>query len=378
MPITSKELRTIPRRITRHFVAAIVWMNALFATQFIHIPRIGTSPSLCLDVGLLSFILFYGLICNFGWLSAWFDLLYIYLWPFVLLFKAIYLVGRYFWRKYRTTPSSISGDAPRVDAPKQTDTAEVPSSFVRVFGQFALLWSLICINTNYKALALIAIAAALFGAVRATYNLWDFISDAIDWIESLESPFSRQLAEAIKAIRESGEAEQSQKVKNAANFLKFAEKVCNFIADKKRVFSNITKTVALCITVPFYVYISSVFAGVYMGIARLEQLNLDWRSSLIDSLFVPIAFTDLPHSAAIRLIAGIQAVVIGAMGYNVLFRHFTSRINRLSQTASELGRPLQDRELMSIVELRADKITFLPKPPVSETSAESQSKSIAS
>jgi len=304
--------------------------------------------------------------------------LYIYLWPFVLLFKAIYLVGRYFWRKYRTTPSSISGDAPRVDAPKQTDTAEVPSSFVRVFGQFALLWSLICINTNYKALALIAIAAALFGAVRATYNLWDFISDAIDWIESLESPFSRQLAEAIKAIRESGEAEQSQKVKNAANFLKFAEKVCNFIADKKRVFSNITKTVALCITVPFYVYISSVFAGVYMGIARLEQLNLDWRSSLIDSLFVPIAFTDLPHSAAIRLIAGIQAVVIGAMGYNVLFRHFTSRINRLSQTASELGRPLQDRELMSIVELRADKITFLPKPPVSETSAESQSKSIAS
>jgi hypothetical protein len=303
--------------------------------------------------------------------------LYIYLWPFVLIFKAIYYAGRYIWRAYSPTASSIPADAPTAEIPKQPSTVEFPSAFVRVFGQFALLWSLISINTNIKVLAVIAIAAALFGAVRAAYNLWEFITDAIDWIESLESPFSKQLAEAIKAIRETGEAEQSQKVKNAANFLKFAEAVCNFIADRKRVLSNITRTVALCITVPFYVYISSIFAGVYIGIARLEQLKLDWRSSFIDSLFVPIAFTDLPHSAIIRLIAGIQAVVIGAMGYNVLFRHFTSRINRLSQTAAELSRPLQDRELMSIVALRADKISFLPKPPTSEPCTENQSKSVA-
>ena len=209
-------------------------------------------------------------------------------------------------------------------------------------------------------------------ALRASYNLWGLISDAIDWIESFESPFSRQLAEAIKAIRESDAAAESKRIKNAANLLRTAEKICNFLADKKRTLAKITKIVAFSVTVPFYVYISSIFAAIYLGIAKIEHLSLDWRSALIDSLFVPIAFTDLPHSFLIRLIAGIQAIVIGAMGYNILFRHFTNKINRLSDAARELGKPLQDQELMCLVERYADNVTLKPTTPVTEIEARNE------
>jgi len=370
----------IPRRIVRHSVAAVVWANALFATRFIHIPKasIGIAPALLLDVAVLSFILFYGVICNYGWLSVWFDLLYVYLWPFVLLFKALFSVAKRLWRRWGTATAATPAAAVELQpAPKAEKPSDIPHPIVRVFGQFALLWALVAVHTNIRALAVIAVCAALFGAVRATYNLWDFIADAIDWVESLEGPFSRQLADAIKAIRESNEPEHSQKIKNAANFLKMAELVCNFLADKKRVLARITRIVAFSITVPFYVYISAVFAAVYVGIARLEGLPLGLSSSLVDSLFVPMAFTDLPHSNVIRLIAGIQAVVIGALGYNVLFRHFTSKLNRLSEAASELRRPLRDHDLMSQVTLRADNITFLPKPPASEAAGAVQGKNTA-
>jgi hypothetical protein len=382
MQTLHKTVSLASRRTVRHIVAAVIWLNALFATHFIHLPsfRFSVSSSLAVDISLMSFILFYGVICDFGWISVWFDLLYIYLWPFVLLFKALFLVGKYLWRKYKPSVSSAQAatDAAKVvsanvETTKSVESMSPATAVIGVFGQFTVIWSLIILNTNMRAIAILATVAALFGALRASYNLWDFISDAIDWIESLESPFSRQLAEAIKAIRESNVAEEGQRIKNAANLLRMAEKTCNFLADKKRTLSKLTRIAAFCITIPFYIYISSIFAVIYLGIAKIEHIGLDWRSALIDSLFVPIAFTDLPHSFLIRLIAGIQAVVIGAMGYNVLFRHFTSKINRLSDTALELGRPLQDRELMSRVELYADKITFTPKPVSPEVATKNQS-----
>lgn len=381
-----KNLMLALRRILRHLAAALLWAHALFATNFIHIsPTIHLSienarisPSLVGDIVLITFIFFYGFVCDFGWASAWFDIVYIYLWPFVLIFKGLFVSGRYLWRKYNSSNEAVAqAEAISDVVPKKERSPKSPHVAVRVFGQFALIWGAIIVNTDIKIIAVVATIAALYGALRASYNLWDFISDAIDWIEGLESPFAKHLADAIKSIREADEKDQSQQVKSAANTLRMAERVCNFLAKQKRILAKITRVTAFCITVPFYVYISSIFATIYLGIAKIEGISLDWRAALIDSLFVPIAFTDLPHSFLIRLVAGIQAIVIGAMGYNVLFRHFTSKINRLSDAALELQRPLQDRELMSRVALHADSLTLKPKPVASQTVQTPESENAA-
>jgi hypothetical protein len=303
--------------------------------------------------------------------------------PFTFIYGHLSLPSRlfngakYLWRRYHVQSEASTATSSDQTKSVPTESVTPPNVFVRVFGRFALLWAIIAVNTQFKVLAIIGILAALFGALRASYNLWDFISDSIDWIGSLEGPFSRRLAEAIKAIRESDQPEHAQKIKNAANLLKMAEKVCNFLADQKRILAKVTRIIAFFITIPLYVYISSIFAAVYFGIAKLEHLTLDWRSALIDSLFVPIAFTDLPHSFAIRLIAGIHAVVIGAIGCNVLFRHFNSKITQLSATALELGRPFQDRELMTQIDLYADKIELKPKTVASESVPVRQDQGVA-
>ena len=120
-----KKITLTSRRIVRHLVAGVIWLNALFATHFVHVPtlKLGVSSSLAVDISLMSFILFYGLICDFGWISVWFDLLYIYLWPFVLLFKGLFNVSKYFWRKYKPASSS---------AQIKTETVESDSSNAKV------------------------------------------------------------------------------------------------------------------------------------------------------------------------------------------------------------------------------------------------------
>ena len=183
-----------------------------------------------------------GISCDSGWASAWFDALYTCLWPFVLTFKGLYVGGRYVWRKYRPIDAASTPKAAKAasaEAATKGASEQPPNAVFRVFGQFSLLW-------------------------------------CADWIESFEGPFSKQLADAIRAVRESDAQDQSQQVKNAANILKFAETVCRFLADKKRALAKLTRVVSFCVTVPVYIYISSVFATVY-GVARIEHLSLDWR-----------------------------------------------------------------------------------------------------
>jgi len=320
-------------------------------------------PSYTYDVALLAFIFFYGVICNFGWISVWFDAIYIYLWPFILIFKGLYLSIKYLWQKHVSVQAPPAATVASNPAPKAEVKLTVWNRVTNTFAQFALLWCAIILNTHSPTLTIIATAAAILGAGKAVYGLWDFISSATSWIEKLKGSFAEQLAKSIKAIRDWDEVGQSTEVTNAANLLKMAEKTCDFIADKKSILVRLTSIMALLITIPFYLYISAVFACAYLGIAKVEHLGLDFKTAMTDSLFVPIAFTDLPHSVWIRMIAGIQALTIGAMGYNILFRHFNNKIDRLSVAADELRQPLKDQRLMQ----RVVVIANLPKPQVVAT-----------
>ena len=365
------------RKPVREVLAIAIWAHALFATEILGVPSVrwAAVPGYAYDLSLVGFILFYSFCCDSGWLSVLFDLFYAYLWPFIWTFRLTFFIGKYAWRKageHDIIPGNIKqieidtkkaiSDG-KVAAPPQQVKGPSLMLAIRSMGHFGLIWCLVILNTKSNVLAGLAIFFALFGAVMATYGIWGFISGALDFITGLKGNVAKQMSDACQTILDWDESMGVDRIRNTAGLVFFFGKVCSFFADKKTKVARIASFIALTITVPFYLYVSSIFACVYLGLARIQHLTLDWKSALTDSLFMPIAFTDMPHGLLIRLIAGVQAVVIGAMGYNVIFRHFNSKVEAIAIAANELRQPLAERQLVQRLVL-INASTADKKPPM--------------
>ncbi len=103
------------------------------------------------------------------------------------------------------------------------------------------------------------------------------------------------------------------------------------------------------ISIPFYCYISLLFSCMYFGIAKISGLNFPIQQALVDSLFMPFAWSSLPPNLLIKLIAGMQATCVSIIGYNILFRHIGNRLVTITKAAMKLRDPLGADPLITIL-----------------------------
>ena len=287
-----------------------------------------------------------------------YDLIYVYLWPLVVLWMVVKFTSTKAYRSLKSSRYAQEVIVPQSTPPQSSvvlgngntsqkinGEAEKPNHwvrFVRPFGQFFLLWALLLLNTSSVALTWVSLGVILFGTAAVVRTLAAFLADADSWISKLKSNFAEQVATNIRIIREYQSAQEDTASRNAANALLLYEAMFRYISENKGRLARQTLIASVLITIPMYLYVSFMFTTLYLGLARLAHIPWAWTDALTTSIFIPFAYTDLPHNLWIRLIGGCQVMIITVLGYTILFRRMQNSMRRISQAAVELASPLSD------------------------------------
>ena len=355
---------TRPRQIGRQTIAAIFWLHALYAASYLHLPFLRTvQPPNYLDTLILALVIaFYSCFAEYEWLSILADCIYVYLWPCIIVVKLSWvgIKSTYKWLKSNLvvhSPALITRPTraivPAINATQEPEKQKEGDPTVRSvatwvgkpFTEFSLLWSLMILTAHNRFVIVTATLVAVYCAGRAIYELWDFTSDASSWVDKLKGSFASQIAAHVGQVRAWEEMTQIEEVTKAANALKMLESIFMFIADNKRFLTKVIAGFSVFVSLIFYCYISFVFSCAYVGMAKIQNLPTNWPDFFVTSLFIPIAFTNLPRNVPIELIGGLQAVAILALGWNIFFRHMNDGFKRIALAASELRGPFEDRVL---------------------------------
>jgi hypothetical protein len=359
----------VVRRIVRTVIAAYFWLRPLVELGNFHFPvawqhaynRI--SP----DAFLLIFITYYSLLSESGWLSVAYDLVYAYLWPLVILwllvkftsvkaYKAIKKASLFdglIVPKVPVVQPQLGGQPENGEATAKKDSPQPKNllSLLRPFTQFFLLWALLLLNTSSIFITWVALGVILFGASTIVRSLSLFLSDAGSWITKLKGGFATQVANNVAIVRAYKSSQEDVPSRNAANVLLLYESTFRYMSQNKDRLARWTILASILITIPLYLYLSLMFTSIYLGLARLNHIAWAWTDALTTSIFIPFAYTDLPHIFWIRLVGGCQVVMVTLLGYTVLFRRLQSSMVQLSQAAGELSKPLSDQNLKEILQM---------------------------
>jgi hypothetical protein len=370
------------RKIVRTFLAAYFWLGPLIELSHVHFPLswqhfyTRQSP----EGFLLLFITYYSLLGESGWFSVAYDLVYIYLWPLVALWLLVKFTSVRAYRAFKRASFFEGLILPKIAAAQtqiaaaQTQIAaaqtqnvlnakgeNVPAeenkgklqrllSVLRPFSQFFLLWALLLLNTSNVFLTWIALAVILFGTTTIIRTLSLFLSDAGSWIAKLKGNFAAQVANNVAIVRAYKSSQADTPSRNAANALLLYETTFRYMSENKERLARWTMIASILITIPLYLYLSLMFTSIYLGVARLNHIAWPWTDALTTSIFIPFAYTDLPHNLWIRLIGGCQVIMVTLLGYTVLFRRLQSSMLQLYQAAGELSEPLSDQTLRDILQ----------------------------
>ena len=364
------------RKVVRSFLAAYFWLRPLIGVSHLHFPTgwLAFYHRVSPDAFLLLFIAYYALLSEGGWWAVALDLVYVYLWPLFLLWLCVKhssirlyraFIKSEFAPKIEILKKNLPND-PAQEVVKSWSFREIlfgdrmVARIVRPFSQFILLWALLILNSSNRIIIMVALAVIAVGAIKIVRNLVMFLSDAGSWILKFKSNFTLQVAENIAKVRAYTQGSDPDPLRGAANILHTYEIVFRYLAEKKDRLARWTLVVSILITVPFYLYLSLIFTSIYLGVARLNHIVWSWTDALTTAIFIPFAFTDLPHNLWIRLIGGLQALTVTVLGYTVLFRRIQYAVQQMSQVASELHAPLSDEDLKKTVAL-LNVVTITPK-----------------
>lgn len=310
-------------------------------------------PRYAYNSALVCFILYYSYLSDRGWLSVLWDCLFVYAYPFILLKRFAWLFTKNAWLYLKSnteipkaslispTPIAAAVQKPVATQPEKSQQKSSILQFsLRPLLRFTVLWSLLIFSVSYKPLLALISAICVFAAAKALWQLQDVLSDTSSWTRQLRGSFGKQMEEQIAKIASWQEGSDSADAVSSVNVLRVWQVTFAFIEDNKALLSRLTWYAAILITVPFYLYTSYLFGISYLAIAKMQSLQWTLSSAFIDSLYLPFAFTELPHSFAIRGLAGLQAVAISIIGYNVFVKHLSGKFEGLVQAAHELRGPL--------------------------------------
>ena len=357
-----------PRKVIRETLALAFWMHAMYLTGLLTLPGIANPnlPRYAYNSVLLVFIVNYSLFSENGWWSVLFDLIYIYFLPFIYVGKVCQWIAklsaksftsRVIWQNPQLLRIPINTVTPH-GAPAATkadnsirSSAKLITSrrAARLFFKFSLLWSLLILTVNSKIFLSFAVFVTALGASRAIFSLWGLFSGQATWLEKVELAIATVIAQWTAKIEAWDKVSNPEEIRQAINNLKIYRSVLNFIADNTSFLASWAFTASIVISIPFYCYISLLFSCMYFGIAKISGLNFPIQQALVDSLFMPFAWSSLPPNLLIKLIAGMQATCVSIIGYNILFRHIGNRLVTITKAAMKLRDPLGADPLITIL-----------------------------
>jgi len=367
----------VARNITRFCLAVFLWSHAFFLLNIqsrvveyvkgrIHV----TTAEAILFVLLLTF----SFVAGSGFGQTFINLVYIYFFPFVLLFYAVYWPIRALRiLKLKTvrsadipagtlvvqaSPASVVLTAP-ISERKGGVESKVGAALellTRPFRKFTYLWCLLVMLATHKPIVWTALSVLLVQLVGKIYRVVRIFWFSKSFLDQATTAISSFLNDTINKLQSLNfEATPLTELKNLLNQVKGFKLILAFVT-KSSFFSRLTFALGLLMLVCAHLYFALVFSCVYVGGAKVADLTLTWPNSLAISLFILAYVTELPKTLMLRILGGIHFTLFLALGAGTIVSYFRRQLEPLRSALATVDMRLSDIGLQEKVIVLQTKV----------------------
>jgi hypothetical protein len=315
---------------------------------------------------------------SYGWGKVTADLIYIYFFPFILLFyvvrTGVHLCLKV--NKFINGPEKDSSPDQEVPyyaqlslpviIPVVKPTADLPAdssmevggkksagrrfaeALLRPFRQYTLLWCVLLLLTTHRWFVYLALGIVLYRLADLVVGVVLLSFTANGWFTKLSENINKVIDNHMRKITVAKDSAVTQEAKNAWIGLRGILMGVAYFRDRRKV-AQWTVFLGCIAFVVIYLYVALLFSFAYYGIARLENVAWNWADALITSVFIPIAYPDLPHTKLLRLAGGIQWFCAAALGISTVIGFFRQQLEAFHSIAENIGRRFEQDEVKSTI-----------------------------
>jgi len=168
---------------------------------------------------------------------------------------------------------------------------------------------------------------------------------SVAWLTKLEdriTSYAEGLINKVSAVPR--EAELTEDLKQAVRGLMACKIGINLLENKKRVMMTALALGVLAFAA-IYLYLGLLFGVTYYGLARVQSIPYSLADALINAVFIPAAYSDLPHNAWIRALGGFHWLFVVVVGVGTIFAYWQKKLAGLSRVAELLRGRLSAEEI---------------------------------
>jgi hypothetical protein len=388
MPSVSESVR----KITTFFLAAFLWLHAIFLLnpQSVIVSKVGqllrlnTSETLLFALPIL-----FSFAAGSGFWRPFLSLFYIYAFPFVLLLHAfrwcfLLLRGTHRWlKKQSALPQPVGPavleqkDMPVVPTPPDNAkekasprkrAAEILQFLLRPFRRFTFLWCVLLLVSTHRDIVRLSLIVVLFHLARDIFRILQVMLFSDPWLRKIGTALFAGIDTALAGIAiVTPDTAPTPELRNAWNQLNLWTKIVNFLKDPYLV-SRWAWVLGILFFGAVYTYVALLFSFAYYGIARVGGTSYSWLDAMVTSLFIPFFVSELPKMLALKLLGGIQCVLVLAVGIGTLVNFIQRRLQSIHNAAVNISRRLSDQDIRDkFLILEAKLATVAPAaPPTTE------------
>ncbi len=352
--------------VVRKTLAVAFWLQALGVVRLVSsfLPKYVVNQKLVLQISVIAAIFFYSYVAdNAGW-SMVVDALYVYVSPVVAF-------SRLSWKLIKRAGRSLAAVSPAIAAlydkptaqqtqpPTETQrevppqTESIPRFLARPLLHFSILWCVLISISDQRWILVISGSAGLAIAVSVINSLHRSLNNASTMMENFNLRLHAAVEKFVADLE--GAAPSSKVFKDSITNVRVYGAIFRYLSSLEAV-RKVTRKISLAVSIPTYIYTSLLCGFVYYDIAKIANIKWPLGEALIDALYMPIAFTDLPHNYAIRILGGLQVASLILIGYDAIFRRINDSMEKLSNAALGLSAMIETdsvRAALAVYEAQA-------------------------
>ena len=340
-----EKVSEVLRKTTTFLLAVFVWFHALFllnihssfAAKVGHYMRLTASETI-----ILAILVIFSFASGSGFWKPFRSALYIYAFPFVLFWKALYwtfqvlrAVNRWFKRQtYDASSSTEKPDSIVVAAPpkkplrsRSEKVKELVKFLIRPFRRFVWLWCILLLLSTHIEIIWTCLLVILIHLFRRIFTVVKVMLFFDPYLKRGIEAFFEVVGNAMDAI--SGvtpETKPSNELKTRWSQVKGWRAITGFLKNNYLV-SRWAWVLGFTSFGLIYIYFALLFSFVYFGLARVSGIPYSWGNALVSSLFIPLFASDLPKTITFRLVGGLQVALVLAVGFGTFFSFLQRRLN---------------------------------------------------
>lgn len=356
------------RRVIRFCLALFLWSHALFLLnvqskilEYLKNRVEVTSAEAILFVLLLTF----SFLAGAGFWRTFVNLLYVYFFPFVLLYYFFYWPVRLLRLRFpkvstarsadisagtlvvQASPSSVVLTAPISENKGETESRlwAVLGLLSRPFRKFAYLWCLLLLLATHKPIVGLALTVLLIQLTGKIYWVTKLFWSSKTFLARAATAISTFLNDTINKLTSVNfESTPLTELKNLLTQVKGFKSALQFVTNSSFV-SRIAFGIGLLMLVCAHVYFALIFSCVYVGAAKVADMKFAWSDSLAISFFILAYVTELPKTLPLRLLGGIHFTLFLTLGAGTVVSYFRRQLEPLRSVLASVNVRLSEDEM---------------------------------